>query len=114
METNKEIRNDELKTSMITLKLQNDKESKKMAYLLSKHFKLDDLRNLTNDEINFLPEMNEIEFDGLNDTINYTNMESNNDPGDELLVYKLDDFVLGIEQCSDYILNQLKEFGLYK
>ena len=90
------------------------KESKKMAYLLSRHYKLDGLRNLTNDEINFLPEMNEIEFDGLNDTINYTNMESNNDPGDELLVYKLDDFVLGIEQCSDYILNQLKEFGLYK
>lgn len=90
------------------------KESKKMAYLLSRHFKLNDLRNLTNNEVNFLPEMSEIEFDGLNDTINYTNMESNNDPGNELLVYKLEDFVSGIEECSDYILNQLKEFDLYK
>ena len=88
------------------------KESKKMAYLLSKHFKLNDLDTLTTNELNQLPEMTEIEFDGLNDTINYTNIEANTDPGTDLLVYKLEDFVLGIEDCSDYILNQLKEFNI--
>jgi len=89
-------------------------ESKKMAYLLAKYFNLNDLRVLTKDELNLLPKMSEIEFDGLNDTINYTNIESNNDPGNELLVYKLEDFILGIEECSDYILKKLYEFGVIK
>lgn len=86
------------------------KESKKMAYLLAKHFKLEEVRQLNEEELKSLPQMDEIEFDGLNDTIKYTNIESNSDPGNDLLVYKLEDFVLGIEECSDYILKQLNDF----
>lgn len=56
METNKEIRNDELKTSMITLKLQNDKESEKnfIEELKNAYFLIPAEKTDSNDELTFV------------------------------------------------------------
>lgn len=91
-----------------------DQESKTMAYLLNAHFNLSDLRTLTSEELDALPVMEEIEFDGVNDTIRYTNSEAKKNTGHELVVYKVDDFALGIEQCSDYIIDKLKEYDVIR
>lgn len=86
------------------------KESKKMAFLLSNHFSLSQLRQLSMDEINSLPLMNEIEFDGLNDTINFSNIESITDNNHELIVYEVDKFINGVLECSDFIINELNKY----
>lgn len=83
------------------------KEGRKMAFLLSKHFELKDLRELSLEELNKLPYMDEIEFDGLNDTINFSNIEANTDNNHELIVYELEKFINGVEECSDFIINEL-------
>lgn len=56
METNKEIRNDELKTAMITLKLQNDKESEKyfIEELKNAYFLIPAEKTDSNDELTFM------------------------------------------------------------
>ena len=56
METNKEIRNDELKTTMITLKLQNDKESEKhfIEELKNAYFLIPAEKTDSNDELTFM------------------------------------------------------------
>lgn len=89
-------------------------ESKKMSFLLSKYFRLGNLENISIDEINQLPKLTEIEFDGINDTINYSNFEASRDSEHELLVYKVEDFVSGIDKCSDFIINKLIEYDLIK
>lgn len=89
-------------------------ENKKMAYILAKHFKLDNISLLSIKELNSLPKMDEIEFDGLNNTINYSNTEARDDYDYELIVYAFDDFIRGIEECSDYIINILIDFNIIK
>lgn len=56
METNKEIRNDELKTAMITLKLQNDKKSENyfIEELKNAYFLIPAEDNSNNEELTFM------------------------------------------------------------
>ena len=91
-----------------------NQESKKMAYHLYNYFNLNKLDNLSVNELGLLPKMEELEFDGLNDTINYTNGAGLIDGDTNLVVYKVDDFVQGIEECSDYITNKLIEYEIIK
>lgn len=91
-----------------------NQESKKMAYLLFHHYNLNELKLLSCDELDFLPKMDEIEFDGLNDTIKYSNSANEKDFDGDLLVYKKDEFVIGIEECSDYIIDLLIDKEIIK
>ena len=91
-----------------------NKESKKMAYHLYHKFNLNELNLLSCDELDLLPKMKEIEFDGLNDTIRYSNSACDIDIDEELLVYKIDDFVSGIEECSQFIVDKLIELDIIK
>lgn len=89
-------------------------ENKKMSYLLSEYFKLDNINLLSMEELDRLPRMDEIEFDGLNETINYTNFEGSNNPVHQLIVFEIEHFIKGIEECSNYILNKLIELDVMK
>lgn len=89
-------------------------ESVKMAVLLAKKFKLQELQTLTDEEIKSLPKMDELEFDGLNKTISYHNSEINLKIDEKLEVYKLEDFVLGIDNCSNFIIEELKKYNILK
>lgn len=91
-----------------------NQESKKMAYHLYHHYNLNEVKILSCDELDLLPKMDEIEFDGLNDTIKYCNSVNDINLDSELLVYKKDEFVFGIEECSDYIINILLENDIIK
>lgn len=97
-----------------TIKELLEKENTKIAFLLSKHFKLNELRHLSIEELSNLPQMKEIEFDGLNDTITYTNKAGTLESKHSLVVYKVEDFIEGIEECSDYIIDKLIEYDIIK
>ena len=88
------------------------KESMKMVTLLAKDFDLQPLKPLTDEELDKLPMMDEIEFDGLNSAIDYDNYEANNDTDHELIVYREIDFKNGITKCSNIILGELKNLGI--
>lgn len=95
--------------------LLND-ETKKITNKLVSYCKIIELRHLTDDEINTLPLMEEFEYDGINDSIDYNNMEvkrkDNNDF--ELRVYKEKDFIEGIDRCSNFVISELIKYGIIK
>ena len=88
------------------------KESKKIVTYLAKEYNLTTLNHLTDEEINKLPMMDEIEFDGLNDAIDYYNQEAFNNLDYELMVYRVIDFKNGITKCSNIILGELANLGI--
>ena len=88
------------------------KETMKIVTYLAKDFDLEDLRQLTNRELSRLPLMDEIEFDGLNEAIDYDNYEAKNESNYELIVYKELDFKNGITKCSNIIIGELANLGI--
>lgn len=93
-----------------------NKETKKVSKDLSNYYGLNLLRNITSDEINSLPLMDEIEYDGINESINFNNMEIEfEDNSDyQLQIFSKDDFIKGVERCSNYIIDRLIEYDIIK
>ena len=93
-----------------------NKETKKVSKDLSNYYGLNLLRNITSDEINSLPLMDEIEYDGINESINFNNMEIEfEDNSDyQLQIFSKDDFIKGVERCSNFIIDRLIEYDIIK
>ncbi len=87
-------------------------ETMKIVTYLAKDYELNNLANLTSRELNRLPVMDEIEFDGLNEAIDYDNFEANNDFKYELMVYKVPEFKNGITKCANIIIGELTNLGI--
>lgn len=93
-----------------------NKETKKVSQDLGEYYKLSTLRHITSDELDNLPVMDEIEYDGINDSIDFNNAEiTYKDKSDyELIAFSKDDFIKGIERCSNYIIDRLIEYKIIK
>ena len=105
METNKEIRNDELKTAMITLKLQDDKESEDIFVeeLRKAYFLIPAVDDGKNDELTFMLLEDQYQnnyFQG------YTDMDEYNKWSD---AEKSKHFVLTFDEYANIVINSEEE-----
>lgn len=93
-----------------------NKETKKVSKDLAKYYNLVLLRHITDTEISTLPLMDEIEYDGINESIDYNNMEIEYEDNSnyELQVFSKEDFIKGVERCSNYIIDRLIEYDIMK
>jgi hypothetical protein len=87
-------------------------ETMKIVTYLAKEYELKELDHLSSRELSQLPVMDEIEFDGLNEAIDYDNNEATNDFKYELMVYKVSEFKNGITKCSNIIIGELANLGI--
>ena len=86
---------------------------KKSSKYLIEHYKLKELKYLTDDEINSLPIMSELEYEGINDTIVfYNNQLSEIENEESLELFFKNDFVNAIERCTNYIISKLEEYNI--
>ena len=76
---------------------------------IAEYYKINELRKLTSDEINSIPVIDELTYDGINDTINFTNKQLTKEPNVESVKYDLNDMINGIEICAQKIINELGE-----
>lgn len=93
-----------------------NKETKKVSRDLAKYYNLVLLRHITDIEISTLPLMDEIEYDGINESIDYNNMEIEYEDNSlyKLQVFSKEDFIKGVERCSNYIIDRLIEYDIIK
>lgn len=89
-------------------------ESRIIAALLCDYFKLEELNPIKDEELSSLPKMSELDYDGINMTIYFINNELKNPVKEEPRVYRLEDFVTGVENCSDFIISELKRYDVIK
>lgn len=87
-------------------------ETAKIATLISKEYKLKWLDQLSDNEIERLTKIDELEYDGLNETLIYDNKEANDTIDYELKVYRVKDFKNGITKCSNIIIGELGNIGI--
>ncbi len=90
------------------------KENKQMSYQISKYYNLQKIRYLSTLEIASLPKMEEVEFNIINDTVEFINFEANNNNHHTFKVYNIDNFINGVESCSDFIIDQLIKYKIVK
>lgn len=90
------------------------KEKKQMSYQISKYYNLQKIRYLSFQEIASLPKMEEVELSVINDTIEFINLEANNNNNHTFKVYNIDNFINGVEACSDFIVDQLIKYKIVK
>mgnify|MGYP003308523444 CR=1 FL=1 len=93
-----------------------NKETKKVSRELAKYYNLVLLRHITDLEISALPIMDEIEYDGINESIDYNNMEIEFEDNSiyELQVFSKEDFIKGVERCSNFIIDRLIDYDIIK
>jgi len=93
-----------------------NKETKKISSDLAKYYDLVLLRHITDKEIDTLPFMDEIEYNGINESIDYNNMEIEYEDNSDykLQVFSKEDFIKGIERCSNFIIDRLIEYNIIK
>lgn len=93
-----------------------NKETKKVSRELGKYYELVLLRHITEEETSTFPVMDEIEYDGINDSIDYNNfeIEFEDNSNYELQVFSKEDFIKGVERCSNYIIDRLMEYNIIK
>lgn len=74
---------------------------------IAKYYKIDELRELTLEELNSIPKIDEMTYDGINTTINFTNNQLQRDSNKEIIKYDIQSIIEGIEICSNKILEEL-------
>ena len=68
-----------------------------------------ELRNILDEEIEQIPIIDELTYDGINDTINFTNKQLTKEINSKTIKYDLNDIVNGIEICVKKIIDELGE-----
>jgi hypothetical protein len=76
---------------------------------LSEYYKIKELRNILDEEIEQIPSIDELTYDGINDTINFTNKQLTKEINSKTIKYDLNDIVNGIEICVKKIIDELGE-----
>lgn len=76
---------------------------------IAKYYHINELRNIKDEELNSIPRIDEMTYDGINDTINFTNKQLTKETKNETLKYTLEDIVNGIEFCTKKILDEIGE-----
>ena len=76
---------------------------------IAKYYKINELREISEEEISKIPNIDELTYDGINDTIRYTNSQLLKETNREIIKYNLNDIIDGIETCTQKIIDGLGE-----
>lgn len=76
---------------------------------LKKQFNINELTPLKEKDIDSLPKIEELPYDGINTTIRFTNEQLNKEFYEEAKEYNLKDMINGIETISNKIIEELKK-----
>lgn len=79
-------------------------------YILHKKLNLKELRLLTDEEINSFPKMDELEYDGINATIKYTNNELRTSINEKIQIDGIENFLEEIDNWSNTIINEINKY----
>lgn len=90
----------------------NKEKSDALNSLLYKEYNLDELKQLSNEEINSLPLMDEFEYDGINKTIRYTNGEIKSSLESEQGDDSDKSFIALIDTWTNMIIEELKKYNV--
>lgn len=103
------IDNELLNIEHLEEKSEVNKDVETLTRKIAEYYKIQELRNITKEEINEIPIMDEITYDGINDTINFTNKQLTKEINNESVKYSLNDMINGIETCVQKIIDELGE-----
>lgn len=78
-----------------------------LSSTLKKYFQLEELALLSEEELRTLPEVEELDYSGLNQSLSYENQEDKMLTQKEPEFYQLDSFLKLIDECSDFIVKEL-------
>lgn len=79
---------------------------------ISNFYNIDKLNELSQEEIKDLPIIEELPYDGINATINFTNHQLANEINNTITKYNLDIIITGIENVSKLIVEEIEKLGL--
>lgn len=74
---------------------------------ISNYYNINELKELTEKQIEFLPKIDEMTYEGINDTIRFTNNQLLTKTSGQIKKYALDDIVKGIEICAQKIIEEI-------
>lgn len=74
---------------------------------ISNYYNINELKELTEKQIEFLPKIDEMTYEGINDTIRFTNNQLLTKTSGQIKRYALDDIVKGIEICAQKIIEEI-------
>ena len=78
---------------------------------LSEYYKIKVLRNILDEEIDQIPSIDELTYDGINDTINFTNKQLTKEINSKTIKYDLNQMINGIEIVSKLVIEELNKLG---
>ena len=76
---------------------------------IASYYNITDLKELTEEEINIIPKIDEMTYDGINTTIKYINKQMKEDNLNKPIRYSLEDVINGIETCTKKIVEELNK-----
>lgn len=79
---------------------------------ISKYYYINKLKELSQEEIEALPIVDELPYDGINTTINFINHQLTNEINDSIKKYNLDMIINGIETVSKLIIEEINKLGI--
>lgn len=76
---------------------------------IASYYNITDLKELTEEEINIIPKIDEMTYEGINTTIRYINKQMKEENLNKPIRYTLEDVINGIETCTKRIVNELNQ-----
>ena len=76
---------------------------------ISNYYNINELKELTEKQIEFLPKIDEMTYEGINTTIRYINKQMKEENLNKPIRYTLEDVINGIETCTKRIVNELNQ-----
>lgn len=76
---------------------------------IAKYYEIEDLKELKEEEIQSIPTIEEMTYEGINTTIRYINKQMKEENLNRPIRYTLDDIINGIETCTKKIVEELNQ-----
>lgn len=76
---------------------------------IASYYNITDLKELTEEEINIIPKIDEMTYEGINTTIRYINKQMKEENLNKPIRYTVEDVINGIEICTKRIVNELNQ-----
>ena len=76
---------------------------------IANRYNIKDLEELTEEEINEIPKIDEMTYEGINTKIRYINKQMKEENSNKPIRYTLEDVINGIETCTKKIVEELNK-----
>ena len=76
---------------------------------IASYYNITELKELTEEEINLIPKIDEMTYEGINTTIRYINKQMKEQNLSKPIRYTLEDVINGIEICTKKIVNEIDQ-----